>query len=81
MQIPRQQIVQKLSKYSNGGNAFLILEYLLNFKQVEIVITQEQLAEAINKTRPAVQKSLELLRDEGFIEISYKKIKILKEIV
>lgn len=73
----RQDARNKLSKYPNGGNAFLVLDYLIDLGEKEINISQEYLAAILNRTRPAVQSSLELLKKIGAIEYSYGKIKIV----
>ena len=77
----KKEVRQKLSKYTNGGNAFLVLDYLLDFKQKEIAITQETLATELNKTRPAILSSLELLVKVGVVKMGYGRIEIIKEIV
>lgn len=73
----KHDIRQKLCKYLSGGNAYLILDHLLDKKTSEIKITQAELAEELHKTRPSILTSLELLKKEGIIEYSYGKITIL----
>lgn len=75
----REEIRKKLSNYANGGNSYLLFDYLLDKKHSEIEISQEDLARELNKTRPSIKASLELLSKIGVIEISYKKIKIVGE--
>lgn len=74
----KQEIRKNLSEYSNGGNSYLVLDYLLDKKRVEIQITQSELAKELNKTRPAIQGCLELLVKLGLIEMNYGRI-IIKE--
>lgn len=73
----KQEVRTKLSEHSNGGNAFLVFDYLMDLKLEEIKISQDKLAKELNKTRPAIQSSLELLKKIGIIEFGYGKIKIL----
>lgn len=75
----RAEIRAKLSKYANGGNAYLLYDYLLDQKTTQIEISQEDLAKELNKTRPAIKASLDLLIKIGVIEIRYKKIKMIGE--
>lgn len=75
----KQEIRKKLSKHSNGGNSYLVLDYLLDKKILEIQITQAELAKEINKTRPAIQGCLELLVQLGLIKMNYGRIIIIKE--
>lgn len=76
----RNNIRNILTKYSIGGNAFILYDFLLDQKQKEVNISQDELAKALHKTRPSIQKCLELLEKEGFVSVSYGKIKILGEI-
>lgn len=73
----KKNIRKKISKYSNGGNAYLLLEYLLDLNQSEIQISQKTLSKELNKTRPSIQKCLHLLMDLKLIDVGYKNIKIL----
>lgn len=75
----KQELRQKLSEYTNGGNAYLVFDHLLDKKILEIKISQSELAKELNKTRPSIQSALELLKDIGVIEFGYGKIKILGE--
>ena len=77
----KQEARQKLSEYSNGGNAYLVLDHLLDKHRTEVKISQSDLAKELNKTRPSIQSSLELLKELGLIEFGYGKIKILGEIL
>lgn len=76
----KQEVRTKLSEYSNGGNTYLVLDYLLDKKNPDIKISQNELAKELNKTRPAIQGCLELLVQLGLIEIGYGRIKILEVI-
>lgn len=77
----KQEVREKLSEYSNGGNAYLVFDHLLDKKVEEVKISQSELAKELHKTRPAIQSSLELLEKIGIIEFGYGKIKIIKEII
>lgn len=72
----KQEVRQKLSEYANGGNAYLVFDYLMDKKTTEVKISQEELAKELNKTRPAIQGCLETLVELGLIEIGYGRIKI-----
>lgn len=74
-----KELILTLSKYSNGGNSFLLFKFLLEKKSTEIFISQTILAKELNKTRPAIQNCLQLLQDIKLIECHYGKIKILGE--
>jgi acetolactate synthase small subunit len=77
----KKDLITTLSKYSNGGNAFLLFEYLNSFNLKEVNISQKQIGIDINKTRPAIQSSLELLQEIGVVELYYGKIIIKIEVL
>lgn len=74
----KQEVRKKLSEYSNGGNAYLVFDYLMDQKVKEIKISQEELAKEVNKTRPAIQRCLELLEELKIIKMNYGMIRIIK---
>lgn len=75
-----KEIRQELSRFSNGGNSFLVLSFLYEKAEDIIEISQEELAQELNKTRPSIKKSLDLLTKLNLIEISYGKIIIKKSV-
>lgn len=77
----KQEVRSKLSKFSNGGNTYLLLDYLLDQKYSVIEISQEQLAKDLHKTRPAIQSSLQLLKKLKLLNYSYGKITMIQEIL
>lgn len=77
----KKDLITTLSKYSNGGNAFLLFEYLHSFNLKEVNISQKQIGLELNKTRPAIQSSLELLQEIGVVELHYGKIIIKIEVL
>lgn len=77
----KQEVRKKLSEYSNGGNAYLVFDYLMDQNVKEIKISQEELAKELNKTRPAILSALELLVKVGVVKMSYGRIEIIKEIL
>lgn len=76
----KQDLIKTLSKYSNGGNACLLFTHLSLKQNIEIRITQEELALELNKTRPAIYGCLILLKKIGVIDFGYNNI-IMKEIL
>lgn len=76
----KKEIRLKLTEYDNGGNAYLLLEYLLDFNKKEIKISQVLLAKQIKKTRPTINKSLALLKKIKVLDYSYGKIYIKGEL-
>lgn len=73
----KQEVREKLSEYSNGGNTYLVFDHLLDKKLAEVKISQADLAKELHKTRPSIQSSLELLEKIGVIKFGYGKIKII----
>lgn len=70
----RNQIRNILANHSCGGNAFMLYDFLLDQKRKEINISQDELAKTLNKTRPSIQKCLDILEKEGLVKLSYGKI-------
>jgi len=77
----KKELIDKLSKFSNGGNALLVFEKLLEKGTSEIKISQEELALELNKTRPAIQKCLNTLNKLKVLEFGYGTIKISPDFI
>ena len=77
----RKEMIDILSKYTNGGNAFLLFEYLYSIDPKEVLISHSQIAKELNKTRPSIQSALELLQELKILELHYGKIIIKIEVL
>lgn len=78
----RSEIREKLSVYPAGGNYYLLLDHLLELKNLNypIEITQQELADKLNKTRPSIRQALEILKALNFIDYRYNQITIKIEV-
>lgn len=73
-----KELIDKLIPYQSGGNYFLLYKIIQeNSKNKECELTQQELAEKIQKTRKFVSEGLKVLEEIKAIEFGYKHIKIL----
>ena len=67
-------------KYKSGGNYYLLFQVIKdNSLNGVCSLTQGEIALKIRKTRQFVSKGLNILKENGLVEFSYKEIKVLHE--
>lgn len=75
-----KEIIEKLIPYQSGGNYFLLYKVIKDNSNNEVCeLTQQELADKLQKTRKFVYDGLKILEQIGAVEFSYKNIKILGE--
>lgn len=72
---------QKVKALSNTTLRARVIKMLLQYKVDDqhclLTMTREELADSINIARPSLSRELSLLQEEGLIEVSGKKVKLL----
>lgn len=75
------ELIEKLIPYQSGGNYFILYKIIKdNSKKGLCELTQQELADKVQKTRKFVSEALKVLEEVQAIEFGYKSIKILGDL-
>lgn len=77
-----KDIINKLLPYKSGGNYLMLYKVIKQNSNKNICsLTQEELADLMQKSRRFISHGLGILTEINLIKFSYKKIEILKEVL
>lgn len=75
------ELIEKLIPYRSGGNYFILYKIIKdNSKKGLCELTQQELADKVQKTRKFVSEALKVLEKVQAIEFGYKSIKMLGDL-